>query len=823
MGASPNSTSLGLPPESLRRRCDPQGLPFETTAELPELPEGLGQERAVEAVRFGIGIRRYGYNVYAMGPSGMGKHGLVRRFLESQAAAEAVPSDWCYVASFQEPHKPRALRLPPGRGVALRRDVEQLVEELKASIPAAFESEDYRTRKKLLESRFAEKSEGPFVEIEREAQERGILVVRTPVGVALAPARGGEAIDPDEFLRLPQEEQERAREAMKQLQERFHDAAASLPREAREHREAVRQLDRDVTAFAVGHLVDEVKARWSDVPDALAHLEALQQDVLENADDFRDDARHSGPDALLALLSRKPAAGSFRRYAVNVLVDNGASRGAPVVYDDHPSHASLVGRIEHLAELGSLVTDFRLIRAGDLHRANGGYLIVDARKVLLQPLAWDELKRALRSRQVRIESLAQTLGLATTASLDPEPIPLELKVVLVGERLVYYLLAEHDPEFLELFKVAADFDEVVPRTAEAELGYARLLATLARREGLRPLDRGGAARAIEHGARLAADSERLSVHAENLADVLREADHAAAAAGRPLLAREDVQAAIDGQLRRSGRVHDRVLEEMRRGTILIDTAGTRVGQVNGLSVLQLGPVALGRPSRITARARLGAGRVVDIEREVALGGPIHSKGVLILAGFLGARYSPESPLSLHASLVFEQSYSGVEGDSASCGELVALLSALAEVPVRQALAITGSVNQHGEVQPVGGVNEKIEGFFDLCAARGPAPDQGVVIPASNVKHLMLRDDVVRAVAEGRFRVWAVESVDQALELLTGVPAGLRDAGGAFPEGSLNRRVQDRLAAFAEKARAFGQAEPAEAAATPRAGGPEEPR
>jgi lon-related putative ATP-dependent protease len=496
-------------------------------------------------------------------------------------------------------------------------------------------------------------------------------------------------------------------------------------------------------------------------------------------------------------------------------VDNSACSGAPVVYDDHPSHANLVGRVEHLAELGSLVTDFRLIRAGDLHRANGGYLIIDARKVITQPLAWDELKRALRSRQIRIESMAQTMGLTTTASLDPEPIPLDLKVVLVGERLIYYLLAEHDPEFLELFKVAADFDEIVPRDADTELLFARLLGTLARREGLRPLDPGGVARAIEHGARLAADAERLSVHSESLADVLREADHVAAAAGRPVLTGQDVRAAIDAQRGRAGRLHERIVDEIRRGTILIDTSGARVGQVNGLSVLQLGPVALGRPSRITASVRLGSGRVVDIEREVELGGPIHSKGVMILAGFVGARYTADRPLSLHASLVFEQSYSGVEGDSASCAELCALLSALAEVPIRQSLAVTGSVNQHGEVQAVGGVNEKIEGFYDLCAARGLSGDQGVIIPASNVKHLMLRDDVVEAVEVGRFRVWGIETVDQALELLTGTSAGARDDAGRFPDGSVNQRVESRLEALAEKARSFGGR--AEGAAAPPGG------
>jgi lon-related putative ATP-dependent protease len=463
-----------------------------------------------------------------------------------------------------------------------------------------------------------------------------------------------------------------------------------------------------------------------------------------------------------------------------------------------------VGRIEHVSELGNLVTDFTLIQEGALHRANGGYLIVDARKLLLQPMAWDELKRSLRSQVVRVDSLARAYSLVATASLEPEPIPLDVKVVLVGERPLYYLLSTLDPEFCELFKVAADFEEQIDRTPEGEELYARLLGTFARREKLRPLERGAVARAVEHASRRAGDSEKLQVHAESLADLLREADHIASEADVETVNAAHVQAAIDAWIRRASRIRERVQEDIRRGTVLIDTKGEAVGQVNGLSVLQLGGYAFGRPSRITARVRLGNGSVVDIEKEVALGGPLHSKGVLILAGFLGQRFASERPLSLAASLVFEQSYSGVDGDSASCAELVALLSALAEAPVRQARAITGSVNQHGQVQPIGGVNEKVEGFFDVCRASGLTGAEGVLIPASNVKHLMLRADVVAAAEQGLFHIWPVETVDQAVELLTGLAAGERGEDGRFAEGSVNRRADDRLAEFARKARAFGK-------------------
>jgi lon-related putative ATP-dependent protease len=792
-----------LPAASLCRRSDLASFDFETTAELEDLPGIIGQERAEEAIRFAIGIRRYGYNLYALGTSGMGKHGFVRAFLERRAGSEKAPSDWCYVNNFEDPRRPCALRLPPGRGPAFREDMRRLIEELRVAIPAAFDSDDYRARRKSLEGRFAEQSERALSEVERRAREKGVVIIRTPAGVGVAPLRDGEVLDPEAFQKLPVRDQERLKAEMASIQAELQEAMAALPREARRQRDELRKLDRLVTSAATGHLLDEVRARWADVPAVLEHLAEVGSDVVDNASDFLPPPEAA--DAVKALLgTRGGDKRAARRYEVNLLVTQAAEKGAPVVYEDHPTHANLVGRIEHVSELGNLVTDFTLIQAGALHRANGGYLIVDARRLLLQPLAWDEMKRALRSKTVRIESLGQALSLTSTASLDPEPIPLDLKVVLLGERHLYYLLSALDPEFPELFKVAADFEEEIERTREGERLYARLLGTFARREGLRPLKREAVARAVEHASRRAGDSERLRVHAEAIADLLREADHLASEVGAAAVSAGHVQGALDAQVRRASRIRERIQADIRRGTILIDTRGEAVGQVNGLSVLQLGGYAFGRPSRITARVRLGSGNVVDIEKEVALGGPIHSKGVLILAGFLGQRFAADRPLSLAASLVFEQSYSGVEGDSASCAELVALLSALAEAPVRQGRAITGSVNQHGQVQPIGGVNEKIEGFFDVCVAGGLTGEQGVIVPAANVKHLMLRADVVEAAQEGRFHVWPVAMVDEALELLTGLAAGTRDAAGQFPAGSVNRRADDRLAAFAEKARSFGR-------------------
>jgi lon-related putative ATP-dependent protease len=789
--------------DQLRRRCDPAGLGFETTDALPEVPGIIGQERAEEAVRSAIGIRRYGYNLFALGTSGMGKHGFVRAFLERRAATEPAPDDWCYVQSFSDPRRPRALRLPAGRGPGLREDMRQFADELKAAIPAMFESDDYRVRRALVERQFSDASERAFAAVEQRARERGLAILKTSQGIGFAPLVDGQVMEPGAFQQLPAAEQERLRGEIAAMQREMQEAMAELPHAARRQREELRRLDRLVTAAATGHLVDELRAHWADVPAVLEHLAEVERDVIDNAEDFLPAP--DGSSSVKALLGSRPGGKRVRRYEVNVLVTHPPSSGAPVCYEDHPTHPNLVGRVEHVSELGNLVTDFTLIQPGALHRANGGYLIVDARRLLLQPLAWDELKRALRSKLVRIESAGQALSVAATASLEPEPIPLDLKVVLLGERSLYYMLSTADPEFAELFKIAADFEEDIERTPEGERLYARLLATVARKEGLRPLECGAVARAIEQASRGAADSEKLEVHAESLADLLREADQVAAEAGAAIVSVEHVRAALDAQVRRASRVRERIQEDIRRGTILIDTRGEAVGQVNGLSVLQLGGYAFGRPSRITARVRLGNGNVVDIEKEVALGGPIHSKGVLILAGFLGQRFASERPLSLAASLVFEQSYSGVEGDSASCAELVALLSTLSGVPVRQGRAITGSVSQLGQVQPIGGVNEKVEGFFDVCCAAGLTGDQGVLVPASNVKHLMLREDVVAAAERGVFHVWPVATVDEAVELLTGVPAGERDAQGRFPEGSVNRRVDDRLAAFAEKARSFGRA------------------
>jgi lon-related putative ATP-dependent protease len=787
-----------LEPEKLLRRCDPASFPFTTTDELEELEEVLGQARAVEAVRFGIGIRREGYNLYVLGPTGTGKKAFVRRLLESRAPGEPRPDDWCYVHNFEQPHRPRALRLPPDRGARLKADMQQLVEELRSAIPAVFESDEYRARAEQIDAEFSERQEKAFGELGKEAGEHGIALLHTPSGFSFAPTRNGEVISPEEYAKLPEEERSRIVRVVAELEEKLQKLIRQVPRWRKERRERMRALNREMTMLAVGHLIDELKEEYADLENVRGYLDAVREDVLDNIDDFRKPAEAQA-GAGGALAEEPPSA---RRYRVNLLVGDGAGGGAPVVFEDNPTYNNLIGRVEHVAQFGALVTDFTLIKSGALHRANGGYLLLDAYKLLTQPFAWEGLKRALSSKELRMDSLGQMLSLVSTVSLEPEPIPLNLKVVLFGERLWYYLLHAYDPEFRELFKVAADFDDQVERDESSQMSYARLVATISRQEKLRAFDRGAVARVVERGARLAGDAGKLSTHMQSVVDLLREADHFAAEAGHYAVAAGDVDRAVAAQIRRADRVRERVHEAILRGVVFIDTAGARAGQVNGLSVFELGGFAFAQPSRITATTRLGEGEVVDIEREVDLSGSIHSKGVLILSAFLAARYSRNRPLSLSASLTFEQTYGGVEGDSASVAELAAILSSLADVPIRQSLAVTGSVNQYGEVQPIGAVNEKIEGFYDICRARGLDGSHGVLIPASNVQHLMLREDVVEAVRAGLFAVYPVQTVDQALELLTGVPAGEPDAAGNYPTGSVNQRVVARLAELTARRQAL---------------------
>ncbi len=791
--------------EDLYRRCDPDLFAFETTGELEEPGGILGQPRAVAAVEFGIGIKRNGYNIFAFGPAGVGKHEAIERYLEKRAAGEEVPPDLCYVNDFDEPQKPRLLRLPAGKGRELRHSLDEVIHDLIAALAAAFESEDYQTRRQVIESSFEERQGKAVTKLGEAAREKGIALLRTPSGMVFAPLEGEEALSPEEFKKLPKEDRDKLKAEIERFQEDMQKIFGQLPGWKREKRNQVRELNEEVSRQAVEPVIDELQQRFAGLEEVLAYLDSVKQDVRSNAAALISREEPQLEELLKSLSEAqgldKPL---LRRYRVNLLVDHGESRGAPVVFEPNPTYQNLIGRVENISHMGALVTDFNLIRAGALHRANGGYLLLDASKLLSSPYAWDGLKRALRSRTIKIESLGEAMSLVSTYSLEPETVPLDVKIVLIGEPRLYYLLSSHEPDFGKLFKVAADFAEDLDRSPENEQAYARLIASLVAEEELRALDSTAVARVIEHGARHLGDSEKLHLNLGKLVDLLRESDYWAGKAGREVVTAADVQESVDAQVFRSDRLREKVQESILRETVLISTDGVAVGQVNGLSVLQLGELSFGRPSRITARVRLGKGRVVDIEREVDLSGPIHSKGVLILAGLLGARYTQETPLALSASLVFEQSYGGIDGDSASSTELYALLSAIAGIPLKQSLAVTGSINQYGEVQAIGGANQKIEGFFEVCRARGLTGEQGVLIPAANVKHLMLLRDVVDAVAAGEFHVYPVAHVDQGIEILTGIPAGERDAGGEFPEESVNGRVERRLVAMACAARDFAR-------------------
>lgn len=799
-----------LPVTSLRYRCDPSSLGFETSEELETVEELIGQDRALEAIRFGTTINKQGFNLFLLGSHGSGRHTAIRRHLHKKAAAEPAPDDWVYVSNFQQPTRPRAMRLPPGVAVQFRASMNEMIDDLRSGIPALFEQEDYRNRRRALDERFEESQGHAFEDVRREAATASIAIVRTPMGLALAPVRDGQVIKPEEFNALPEGERTGIEEKIQVLQKQLEDALQQMPRLEKERRDALRLLNEEFAERAVSTSIDEVAARFAKIEIIQEHLKAVREDVVKNANLFVEVVQEEAKQESPFRGHVDTAEPRFRRYMVNVIIGNGTlsqpadhvDGHAPVIFESLPSLYNLIGRIEHSAQFGALTTDFTLIRPGALHRANGGYLVLDAIKVLTQPLAWDALKRSLRSRSITIQSPGEQMGVISTVSLEPEPIPLDVKVILIGDRSLYYMLANADPDFGDLFKVEADFNEEIPRTDENMALYVRLIATIARYHGLRPLTADGCARIVEEAVRIADDQKKVTVQTGPLADLLTEADYWAGTAGRREITRRDVSRAVEAKVRRSDRVRELSQESITREIMLIDTDGDAVGQINGLSVISYGQFSFGRPSRITARVRMGAGKVVDIEREAEMGGRLHSKGVLILSGYLASHFALDSPPSLAATLVFEQSYGGVDGDSASSAELYALLSALSEVPIGQNFAVTGSVNQLGEIQAIGGVNQKIEGFFDLCRARGLNGAQGVLIPQSNVQHLMLREDVVAAVDNGQFRVFAVGSINQGIEILTGREAGTRGEDGRFPEGTINGLVEAKLRQFAHLRQRF---------------------
>jgi lon-related putative ATP-dependent protease len=793
--------SAALQPHALYTACDPVLLAFRTTDELPDLDAALLHARALEAMRLGLDIRHAGYNLFVLGETGSGRHAIIAQLLESERHGGAPPADWCYVYNFADASHPDLMRLPCGRGARLRDDMQHFVAELMPAIGAVFQSDEYRSRIEAMQEEEKQREEAALGALGHDSAQLGVALLRTPHGFAFVPMKNDEAtLSQEEFEQLPDERQRELAGHIKAMHERMHKLMNEFPRWRRETQNRMKQVGSEALRITVTHLIDDIKPAYEDLPEVVAYLDAVLQDIIDAGESLRETSQTEGDTETTTYAGTI----SVQRYLVNLLVENPADGTRPVMYEDHPTLQNLVGRIEHVVHMGTLMSNFTLIRAGALHRANGGFLVLDAIKVLAQPYAWEGLKRCLKADRIRIESLADLIGLTSTVQLEPEAMPLDLKVVLIGERLIYYLLCQYDPEFPALFKINADMDSEIERNPDNTAAYARLIATLARRSGLRPLTAVAVARIIEHAARLASDAQRLTTQTQALDDLMRQADHFAATAQSPHIGREHVETALEAHRRRNERIRERYRDGILRGQLLVDTAGEHVGQINGLAVVALGESTFAHPVRITATVRVGEGEVIDIEREVKLGGPIHSKGVLILSSFVASRFGWSTPLSLKASLVFEQSYGGVDGDSASLAELAALLSALSGVPLKQSLAVTGSVNQFGVVQPVGGINDKIEGFFDICAARGLTGDQGVLIPHANLCHLMLRQDVVDAVGDGRFRVWTVADVDAALELLTGLPAGLPDDAVKMPEGSVNSLVVAGLRKLAQLRREFAR-------------------
>lgn len=776
-----------LTEDQVYHHCPVEKLDFETTESLEDLELPCGQERVLRALEFGASMQAQGFNLFVLGPSGAGKHELVQRFLAKHAADQQAPPDWCYVFNFRMSDHPRAIQLPSGQGQAFKSDMNDLADELRTAIPAAFESEEYQSRLQELQEEMSKRQHQGLFDIQQEANQNNIAMITTPAGFTFAPMRDGEVIEPEEYKNFSDDEKALIESKVEDLQKKLQQAIQQIPRLKKEVRERVKALNEEMVQLTLGGPIGELREKWRDLPAVVEHLDAVREDVADHAEAFQDG-------------ENGPPAGLLGRYKVNLLVDNSKTSGAPVIYEDLPNHQHLVGQIEHHARQGTLYTDFTLIRGGAFHRANGGYLVIDARRVLTQPMAWESLKRILFSGEIRIESLERLYGLVSTVSLQPEAIPVSVKVVLLGDRMLYYLLSHYDQDFQDLFKVEADFEDDLTRDDECYSLYARMIATMARKLKARPLDRLAVGRLIEHASRLAADQRKLTAQDRVLRDLLSEADHWALQSGEEVISAGHIQQAIDEREYRASRIRERSREQIQRGIVMIATEGAEVAQINGLSVLTIGATMFGQPTRITATARPGKGQVVDIEREAKLGGPIHSKAVMILSRFLAGRYAGDGELSLSASLAFEQSYGGVEGDSASIAETCVLLSAIARVPLKQNFAVTGSMNQHGEVQAVGGVNEKIEGFFDVCQKKGSVGAHGVLLPASNVEHLMLKETVRSALAAGDFQIYPISDVSEAIELLTGMEIGEADGHGEFPEGTFNRKVADRLAAFAKISR-----------------------
>ena len=795
-------------PGQLRKRCDAEEFPFETTAELTPIEEIIGQERAVRAIRFGLNMPSPGYNVFVTGISGTGKGSIVRRFLTKLSADEQVPDDLFYVHNFEDPDTPRALFLPAGMGHALRDAMAELIEDLQEQVPKAFEGKEYEEQRRRTAERHQERKAELLEKLEEVSRERGFELKSTPMGFRTVPIHDGKPLTQEEYEAMEETARSELDEQMEELEKEVRDVMAEVKVVEQAMKEQLRELNQQVAMNVLGTLMHDLKQLYSEHTQVSEYLQEVQKDIVDNIEHFRETEEQQVPIPGLRLPRQEP---DFSRYVVNVVVDNSHTEGAPVIVETNPTFTNLVGRIERRAQFGALLTDFTMIRAGSLGKANGGYLVLNVEDVLRNPHVYEALKRAIRDREVRIEDLSERYGLFATQTLKPQPIPFDCKVILLGNPIWYQLLFAYDEDFAKIFKVRADFDSEADRDQETGMQLAAFIARFVDEEGLPHMDRTAVGAILEHASRMVEDQEKLSLRFSELTDLMRETAYWAEQNGAEVVSAAHVERAVEEKELRAGLVKDRVQELIDRNVLLIDSEGERVGQVNGLAVHMLGHYAFGRPSRITANVHLGRAGVVNIERRSGLSHSTHDKGVLILSGFLGERFAQERPMSLSAALTFEQSYGEIAGDSASSTELYCLLSALSNVPIKQGIAVTGSVNQKGEVQAIGGVNYKVEGYFDICERRGLTGEQGVMIPASNVQHLMLRRDVIEAVEAGKFQVWAVSHVDEGIEVLTGVPAGERLEEGGWTEGSVNDLVDKRLEELGSRLRDWGRSTDSSAA------------
>ena len=774
-----------------RRKCPQDFITCKATSELSPLTEIIGQVRALKALQFGLDIKEEGFNVYVAGLPGTGKKTAIMTFLEKKAKDMPVPPDYCYVYNFEDSQKPNALKLPAGKGSEFVKDMEKFVQEMKKAIIAAFESEDYATRREDTLGQYEEKKQELIRELNKKAQEAGFVLQRSQIGMVIVPVINGQIIKEEQFNILPQSVREEIQDRRKKLQDELRTAFRQLRNIDREAESEVEKFNKEVANFALDPLLDSLKDDFGEITECNAYLDSVKEDILANLSSILGAQQQQQENPFAAMMGRAQE-DPTERYVVNLIVDNSKIEGAPVVMEMNPGHNKLFGMTEKEARFGALITNYTMIRGGSAHEANGGFLVIPIEEMARNPGSYEALKRTILDQNLQIEELAARMGYISTRSLRPEPIPFTAKVILVGETRYYYMLYQADPEFKKVFKVKAEFDSTMERNSENVQEYAKFMCTLVNKEGLKHLDSSGIGSIVEYSSRLASDQEKLSTQFTEISDIIREANYYAQTNGSKHITHEHVHQAIEAKIYRSNLIEEKLAEMIERGSILVDTDGETVGQVNGLAVLGMGDYMFGKPSRITASIGLGKEGIIDIEKKAEMGGPTHTKGVHILTGFLTNRYAKKHPLSLTARLTFEQSYSGVDGDSASSTETYAMLSALSGVPIKQSFAVTGSVNQKGEVQAIGGVNQKIEGFFDLCKVRGLTGEQGVVITQSNVKKLMLRENVVEAVKDGKFHIYPVMTIDQGIEVLTGVPAGEPDDDGEFPEDSINYLAQKKL-------------------------------